>query len=181
MSERLLPAGGGAGFDCRLCGHCCRGTGGIVVSAKDLKRLCGHLDCGAEAFERRYGVRRNGKLFVRNSVDGCCVFFVSGSGCAVHTAKPDICRAWPYFRGNLVDVDSLELAKEFCPGIPVNQTHREFLREGLDYLVRENLAGSHGDDEACALQVADLLQALDAAAVNGDNTEDVTPGPLVTG
>ena len=75
-------------------------------------------------------------------------------------AKPDICRAWPYFRGNLLDPGSLELSKEFCPGIPSSLSHAAFARQGLDWLVRENLAGSAGADEANALQITDLLESL---------------------
>lgn len=144
-------------FDCRLCGHCCMGMGGIVVSGKDLKRLCAHLACRPENFESRYGQRRNGKLFVRSTEAGCCIFFKKNAGCGVHEAKPDICRAWPYFRGNLVDSESLELAKEFCPGIPQGQSHEAFVKEGLAYLLREKLVGGSCKDEAGALQVADLL------------------------
>ena len=75
-------------------------------------------------------------------------------------AKPDICRAWPYFRGNLLDADSLELSKEFCPGIPPDLAHADFVRQGLACLVREHLVGSAGADEANALQVADLIENL---------------------
>ena len=78
----------------------------------------------------------------------------------MHIAKPDICRAWPYFRGNLIDSESYALAKDFCPGIPQEQSHEAFVRQGLSYLVRENLAGSFLADEAAALQVSDLLEAL---------------------
>jgi len=146
-------------FDCGLCGHCCEGQGGIVVSNADLIRLCEFLNLNAEDFESRWGMRRREKLFIR-SEEGSCVFFHKGEGCSVHIAKPDICRAWPYFRGNLIDSESYALAKDFCPGIPQEQSHEAFVRQGLSYLVRENLAGSFLADEAAALQVSDLLEAL---------------------
>ena len=146
-----------AAFDCRLCGHCCKGKGGIVVSGKDLGRLCAFLACSEVDFESRYGQRRNGKLFIRSDETGYCLFFRENAGCGVHEAKPDICRAWPYFRGNLVDSESLELAKDFCPGIPQGQPHAAFVEEGLAYLLREKLVGGSRTDEAGALQVADLL------------------------
>lgn len=157
MAEANATARPGAAFDCRLCGHCCRGTGGIVVSAKDRERLCAFLAVTFEGFEAQYGQRRNGKLFIRSNETGYCIFFKENAGCGVHEAKPDICRAWPYFRGNLVDSESLELAKEFCPGIPQEQSHGDFIKEGLAYLVREELVGDSRKDEAGALQVADLL------------------------
>ena len=162
MSESASTGGqpDAQAFDCRLCGHCCEGKGGIVVSAKDLNRLCGHLNLDAPAFELKFGFRRSGKLFIRCAGNGYCIFFRQGEGCSVHSAKPDICRAWPYFRGNLVDSESFELAKDFCPGIPAGQAHKDFLREGLACLVRENLSGRSGPDEAHALQVSDLLEKL---------------------
>lgn len=159
----LTPTRQGAAFDCRLCGHCCKGKGGIVVSDKDRERLCAHLACSPEEFESRYGQRRNGKLFIRSHETGYCLFFRASAGCGVHEAKPDICRAWPYFRGNLVDSESLELAKDFCPGIPPGQTHADFVDEGVAYLERERLVGGKRKDEACALQVADLLAGRSAS------------------
>ena len=30
-------------FNCRMCGHCCEGRGGIVVSPTDLARLAAHM------------------------------------------------------------------------------------------------------------------------------------------
>lgn len=148
-----------AAFDCKRCGHCCEGRGGIVVSHTDLERLCLHLGLTAEAFTERYGELRGGKLQVRAGDDGFCVFFVPESGCAVHGAKPDICRAWPYFRGNLVDAESFALAKDFCPGIPAEQAHADFVREGLESLAAEELTGTAQADQAGALQVADLSSA----------------------
>ena len=147
-------------FDCKLCGHCCQGRGGIVVSTRDLKRLCGHLKVTAGEFERKWGERRGGKLHIRAAEDAYCIFFTQGTGCAVHAAKPDICRAWPYFRGNLLDADSFGLSKDFCPGIPSDLAHADFRRQGLARLERERLAGGAGADEANALQVSDLLENL---------------------
>lgn len=144
-------------FDCKRCGHCCEGQGGIVVSASDLSRLCRHLGMAAKEFEARWGERRRRKLHIRTGRDGLCVFFQKGTGCGVHVAKPDICRAWPYFRGNLVDSESFALARQFCPGIPAGQSHAEFVRQGLAYLRREALAGKRGTDEAEALQVPAAL------------------------
>ncbi|MDR0339709.1 MAG: YkgJ family cysteine cluster protein, partial [Desulfovibrio sp.] len=127
-------------FHCRMCGHCCEGSGGIVTSDADLERLCVHLGLDAEVFERNYGERRGKKLHIR-SRDGACVFFIQGLGCSVHPAKPDICRAWPYFRGNLTDPESHALAAGFCPGIDTGQAHADFVREGLAYLKAEGLTG----------------------------------------
>ena len=57
-------------FDCLCCGHCCKGRGGIVVSFKDLKRLCGHLRLTADEFESAWGERHGNKLHLRAGADG---------------------------------------------------------------------------------------------------------------
>lgn len=147
-------------FDCKCCGHCCEGRGGIVVSPDDLARLCAHLAVSETEFTARWGEIRGEKLHVRTGPDGSCIFFRSGTGCTVHPAKPDICRAWPYFRGNLVDAESLAMAKDFCPGIPPKMPHAAFVREGLAYLSEKNLIKSAATYEAGALQVSDLLPLL---------------------
>lgn len=144
-------------FTCRLCGHCCRGRGGIVVAEQDLARLCEFLAMTPQEFEQAYGERRSGKLHVRPGEDGLCIFFKEDQGCAVHPAKPRICKAWPYFRGNLLDEESLTLAKDFCPGIPQEQCHADFVHEGLAYLAREGLIGTQSPDEPRALYVLDIL------------------------
>ncbi len=138
-------------FDCRMCGHCCEGKGGIIVSPKDLQRICAFLGITPEAFERDYGFIHNNKLKIRSGSNGACVFFVEGKGCSVHEGKPDICRAWPFFRGNIEDPESLAMAKEYCPGISPNVTHEAFAREGRRYLTEHNLIAKDPAHEANAL------------------------------
>jgi Fe-S-cluster containining protein len=138
-------------FDCRRCGECCRGKGGIVVGPRDLPRLCGHLHIEAESFVALYGYRQDRKIKVRTGPDDYCVFFLPGTGCSVHAAKPDVCRAWPFFRGNMVDKGSLAMAKEFCPGINPVIGHDAFVRAGLQYLKEYRLSASDPALEANAL------------------------------
>ena len=116
-------------FECRRCGHCCRGTGGIVLAAKDRARLAAHLGMTLDAFTTAFTARKDGKFHLRARKDGFCVFF--DAGCAVHPARPDICRAWPYFRGNLLDAASREMSQEYCPGINPGVSHAQFVRQGL--------------------------------------------------
>ena len=138
-------------FHCRMCGECCRGKGGIVVGPRDLRRLCVQLHIEAERFIAVYGYRQNEKIKIRTGPDDYCIFFLPGTGCAVHMAKPDICRAWPFFRGNMVDEGSLAMAKEFCPGINPMIGHDAFVRAGLVYLEEYQLSASDPEHEANAL------------------------------
>lgn len=66
-------------------------------------------------------------------------FFSAHKGCLVHTHKPDICQAWPFFRGNLEDELSWILAQNFCPGINKDIKHNQFVCQGLTYLKNNGL------------------------------------------
>ena len=138
-------------FDCKMCGHCCEGSGGIILGPSDLARLSAHLGMEPEVVVQRYAEQVNGKLRIRNGNDGRCIFFCEGRGCGVHAGKPAVCRAWPFFRGNIEDAASLALAKEYCPGIRPEATHAEFVREGMETLRREGLLARDPSGEANAL------------------------------
>lgn len=134
-----------------MCGHCCEGRGGIVVSPADLARLSAFLRLEPEEVATRYGEQSGGKLKIRTGADGRCIFFKEGTGCGVHEGKPAICRAWPFFRGNIEDPASLALAKDFCPGIDSRASHAVFARQGLAYLREEGLLAHDPTCEANAL------------------------------
>lgn len=137
-------------FECRQCGQCCAGVGGIVLGLRDVTRLSRHFGVAEETFLSLYAERHNGKNTVRTGPDGNCLFFRTNFGCSVHKDKPEICRAWPFFRGNLVDPVSLAMAKDFCPGIRRDVTYTEFVLEGRRYLQQYGLNNT-SDNEANAL------------------------------
>ncbi len=145
-------------FDCRMCGHCCQGEGGIVLAPKDLERISVFLGLEQDIFIERYAVMHNGKYKIRTGEDGYCIFFMQGKGCSVHEGKPDICRAWPFFRGNLEDAVSLHLAKEFCPGIEQSVTHAVFAAEGKRYLLEQGLLATDASQSAAALVLPQVCE-----------------------
>ena len=150
---KTIPA-----FTCQMCGHCCKGTGGIVVSPEEQDRLCRFLDMDRDVFLAQYTEHKSSKHIIRSDETGYCTFFKKGTGCAVHPAKPDVCRAWPFFRGNLVDRISWEMAQDYCPGICGEVSHGEFVRQGLDYLKSHHLV-HHQALDANALKVEDIEEA----------------------
>lgn len=138
-------------FSCVKCGSCCDGEGGIVVSPSDLLRLCTYLNLDNKDFIEHYGILHNNKLKIRTADDGYCIFFVKDKGCSVHSAKPNICKAWPYFRGNMIDAESFSMAKQFCSGISSTVSHEDFVAEGKKYLNKEGLVATDPNSEANAL------------------------------
>ena len=124
-------------FECRMCGHCCQGEGGIVLTDKDRKRLAEFLGISVDELVAEYAHERGGKIHLNVGDDLYCVFYKEG--CGIHPGRPDVCRAWPYFRGNLVDETSWEMVQDYCPGINPEAGHQEFVRQGREYLRKEDL------------------------------------------
>ena len=144
-------------FSCRMCGCCCLGQGGIVLTRRDQERLHLFLDLSLETFLADFTEQQGGKTSLATSRDTTCIFFESGRGCRVHSHKPDICRAWPFFRGNLVDVMSWKMAQDACPGINPDVGHRDFIRQGLAYLQEQGLVRTPDAQTPTALVVKDLI------------------------
>lgn len=148
--RRLFPP---ALFTCRRCGHCCHGRGGIVLGPRDLPRLAAHLGLTPGECLARHTETMGGKPMLLCGDDGYCLFYREGKGCAVHEARPDVCRAWPYFRGNLVDPVSFDMAKADCPGIARDADHAAFAWEGFGYVRTRRILGADPAREARALIV----------------------------
>lgn len=132
-------------FECRMCGHCCKGEGGIVMAAKDQRRLADHLGLPLEDFLSRYTRTCGGKVILITGDDDYCIFFRQGEGCHVHPGRPDICRAWPFFKGNIVDAMSWEMIQEYCPGVRAEAGHDEFRRQGIEYIKSLNIECDDND------------------------------------
>jgi uncharacterized protein len=147
-----------AAFDCKRCGHCCQGEGGIVLTAKDRMRLARHLKLSVQAMLAAHAERAGEKFRLRSGPDGFCVFFKQGLGCGVHLGRPDICRAWPYFRGNLVDEASWEMIQTDCPGVEKTAGHEAFVTEGVQYLRNNDLLHEPGPETPLALVLPDFLK-----------------------
>jgi len=129
-------------FTCRRCGHCCQGEGGIVLAPSDVARLADHLRLDAAAMLEKYAEHVSGKDRLVTGDDHACIFY--DQGCTVHAARPDVCRAWPFFRGNIIDPESHAMAAEDCPGISREASHAQFARQGFVYLQSRGLARKRG-------------------------------------
>ena len=119
------------------------------MSRGDIMRLAAHLQMEPDAMLARYALFVSGKYRLTTGPDGYCVFYAEG--CGVHPGRPDVCRAWPYFRGNIIDADSHAMAAEDCPGINMQAPHAEFARQGRDYLTSRGLCRPRGADVPEAL------------------------------
>ena len=158
-------------FDCAMCGQCCEGEGGIVLSQADRERLCRRLQLDAQRFLDTCTDTRNGKIRLRVKEDGHCLFFEEGQGCIVHEDKPAVCKAWPFFRGNMVDASSLFLAKAYCPGIRARLSYSAFVAEGVEYLRQSGLFAESAEDGR-VLFTREELDALAASTPGQDGKNE---------
>ncbi|MCF8106154.1 MAG: YkgJ family cysteine cluster protein [Desulfohalobiaceae bacterium] len=149
-----------AAFTCKRCGNCCQGQGGIVLTGRDEDRLSAFLGLCVSVFRTRYTEKYGKKRVLATKTGNVCIFFEAKSGCTVHPNKPDICRSWPFFRGNLLDELSWLMAQDSCPGINPGVGHREFVCQGLCFLQKQGLQQQPGARTPAALVVADLYQKL---------------------
>lgn len=146
-----------------------------MLGPNDMERLCQALGQGQQLTRAdiiaRYTVQRQGKILLAAmeqplAASGfACIFYVPGQGCSMHEARPNVCRAWPYFRGNLIDPISFALACEDCPGLTewVHAGHGLFAAEGFAYLKKHALLATCREEEGNALWVK--AEELPQAAV----------------
>ena len=128
MSEKTLVKNRwyvcGLRFECTGCGACCAGPeeGYIWITAKETAFLADYLKMTVEAVRRKY-IRRVGFRFsiVENPTTRDCIFLTAGRdgcrGCAIYPVRPNQCRTWPFWSGNLTSPDAWNLAAVKCPGI----------------------------------------------------------------
>ncbi len=128
-----------------------------MATLKEQESIAHFLEMDISGFQELYVQRKGDKFFIRNNDQGWCIFFKSGKGCVVHPVKPRTCRAWPFFRGNLMDESSFEMAKDFCPGIDPEAHFQEFVRQGIKYLQEHGLGRELEDDAGNALRTADIV------------------------
>lgn len=133
------------------------GRGGTVLTERDTARLADFFQISPEDFLSQYAETIAGKPRIATGADGFCIFFKMDVGCAVHIAKPDVCRAWPFFRGNLLDKTSFLMAKEDCPGIGRDCDFDTFVAYGIKQVVRLN-ADNDTADLPNALKVSSAME-----------------------
>ncbi|MCF8067915.1 MAG: YkgJ family cysteine cluster protein [Desulfobacterales bacterium] len=105
-------------FKCMQCGECCKGYGGTYVSDADIRAIADYINKSPEVVRAGYCQLSGKKLLIRQKEDGFCIFF--DKLCTIHPVKPRMCRAWPYIKSVVADVNNWHIMSSMCPGI---QTH----------------------------------------------------------
>jgi len=116
-----------------MCGECCRGYGGTVVSDEDIDAIAAYLGVDTDEFRAGYCICSGHKAILAQGADEYCIFW--DRLCTIHPVKPLMCRAWPFIESVLVDPANWRIMAEFCPGMRKDPTDAE-----IQLCVRQQLA-----------------------------------------
>lgn len=114
----------GLRFECRGCGHCCRGPGGYVwVDADEIRALAAALGMELDAFGKKYLRRTNRGYALIDSAVGDCILLGGDGRCSVYEARPLQCRTYPWWPEVVASRRQWEEEKDNCPGVGCGRLH----------------------------------------------------------
>lgn len=105
-------------FECQKgCNTCCNRPGVVYFSKEDIAAAANFLNIPQSEFKMKYLDRVNDSWFIDVGNNPCP--FLTLNGCGIHSAKPQQCRAYPFWRENLLTRKQWKITAEICPGIGV--------------------------------------------------------------
>lgn len=113
-------------FECKQCGACCQGEGGIHVRSDEAAAIAGFLTITVVDFLSSWCFFRHGRHYINTGADGFCAFFDRERQCTIHPVKPLPCTLWPFYPALLRDPDNWNMAKDACPGINPKSSYEQF-------------------------------------------------------
>ena len=116
-------------FDCKLCGACCYGKGGIFVTRTEIERIADFLGITPSSFRDRYCKKIGARFSVKSGQNGFCLLFDREKHCLIHPVKPGICSLWPFYPAMLRDGKNWKTAQNACPGINPDCSHESFVKQ----------------------------------------------------
>lgn len=115
-------------FECKKCGECCYGEGGILLQPEEIEKIANFLGLTVESFIALHCEQRHGRLCIRSASKGYCAFFDQDKQCLIHPVKPRPCSLWPFYPALLKDRAGWNHAKEACPGINPDASFEDFVK-----------------------------------------------------
>jgi Fe-S-cluster containining protein len=84
-------------FKCTGCGDCCRWTGSVLLTDRDITAMAERVELPEQEFiDRHTRLAPNRiQLALLDHPDGRCSF-LEGDRCSVYEARPEQCRSFPF-------------------------------------------------------------------------------------
>lgn len=109
----------GLRFECTGCGKCCTGAPGYVwVTEQEIQTIAETLGITPDEFKQRYTKFAKGRYSILDdpSRNYDCVF-LDGKACRIYKNRPQQCRTFPWWSGNLKSPEAWKEAARECEGI----------------------------------------------------------------
>jgi Fe-S-cluster containining protein len=120
-------------FECRMCGDCCYGEGGISLDGEEIQRISNFLLVTPEDFVSQFCEQRHGRICIKTGPDNFCIFYHKEKRCRIHPVKPGRCSLWPFYPAIVQDKENWETAKDACPGINPECSFEEFVKQAKQW------------------------------------------------
>lgn len=106
----------GLQFECTGCGVCCKLAGGFVyVSDERIQALADYLNLSLTEFTDTYLDIHQNKYVLKSAGPAC--IFLENDVCKVYDVRPEQCRTFPFWPGNLKSKYRWKLTLPECEGI----------------------------------------------------------------
>lgn len=119
-------------FECRQCGDCCFGRGGVRLTAEEAEGVAVYLDLKPAELARLYLAPGEPPWEIRPDLEGYCLFRQASGLCLIHPVKPPVCRRWPFLPGPMAEESAFLDAREACPGLRRDASWDEFKAAGAE-------------------------------------------------
>jgi len=102
-------------FKCKKCGDCCKGYGGTFLTERDIDVIADYIQVDPVHFIDKYCQMSGGKPILAQGRNGYCIFW--DKLCSIHPVRPRMCKAWPFIKSVLADIENWHIMAALCPGI----------------------------------------------------------------
>ncbi len=119
-------------FDCKECGECCKGYGGITVSEKNIKEISAFINADIQEVIDKYCINIGTRYILSQKKDGFCVFW-KDKLCLIHPVKPKMCKDWPFIQNVVERPEKWLVMAETCPGINRNASLKKVAKYVVKY------------------------------------------------
>lgn len=113
-------------FECRQCGDCCFGGGGVRLTEAEAEAAAFYLKINLDELKRLYLKAGEAPWEVLTDFEAYCRFRQADGRCLIHAVKPEVCRRWPFLDGPLRDLSAFNDAKAACPGLKPEASWEDF-------------------------------------------------------
>ena len=97
MGDRLVDRDVLKAFACTGCGTCCRWTGSVLLTDRDIAEMAVAMELSEQEFIDRHArlAPNRIQLALIDQSDGSCSF-LEGDRCSIYETRPEQCRSFPY-------------------------------------------------------------------------------------